>query len=72
VVAIDTTFPAKLKILTLDWAWRHTSVIPALGRLKQKDCKFEASLCYIAKPCLKKLEKNYLLVYYRKIYQPLK
>jgi hypothetical protein len=29
-------------------------VIPALRRLKQEYCKFQASLGYIAKPCLKK------------------
>jgi hypothetical protein len=28
-------------------------VIPALGRLRQKDCKSEASLGPILRPCLK-------------------
>jgi hypothetical protein len=31
----------------------HTPVIPALGRLRQEDLKFKASLVYIVKPCLK-------------------
>jgi hypothetical protein len=29
------------------WAWWYKPVIPALGRLRQEDCKFEASLDYI-------------------------
>jgi hypothetical protein len=28
-------------------------VISALGRLRQEDCKCEASLCYIGRPCFK-------------------
>jgi hypothetical protein len=32
----------------------YTAVIPTLGRLKWEEPKFEASLGYIAKPCLKK------------------
>jgi hypothetical protein len=32
----------------------HTSVIPALGRLRQEDLKFETSLGYLARPCLQK------------------
>jgi hypothetical protein len=38
----------------INQAWWHTPVIPALRRLRQKDHKFEASLCYIAKLCFKK------------------
>jgi hypothetical protein len=34
--------------------WWYTSVIPALGRLRQKDPKIEASLSYIARLCIKK------------------
>jgi hypothetical protein len=32
----------------------HT-IIPAFGKLRQKDCKFEVSLRYIGKTCLKKI-----------------
>jgi hypothetical protein len=28
--------------------------VPALGRIRQEDCKFEVSLSYIAIPCLKR------------------
>jgi hypothetical protein len=34
--------------------WCCTSVIPVLGRITQKDHKFEASLGYTVRLCLKK------------------
>jgi hypothetical protein len=34
-----------------------TNVIPALGRLRQEDCEFEASMSY-RRPCLKKEEEK--------------
>jgi hypothetical protein len=33
------------------------SVVPALRKLRQEDCEFEASLEYKARPRLKKLKK---------------
>jgi hypothetical protein len=40
------------------WVWWYMPVIPALGRCKQEDCEFEASLGCIARHCLKKRKKK--------------
>jgi hypothetical protein len=42
------------KSACLCWTCWTMAVIPALGRLKHDDCKFKASLGYIARPCFKK------------------
>jgi hypothetical protein len=34
-------------------AWWYTRVIPALGRLRQESCEFQAILGYIVRLCLK-------------------
>jgi hypothetical protein len=35
-----------------------TTVIPALGRLRQEDPKFKAHLGYLGRPCLEKKDKG--------------
>jgi hypothetical protein len=44
----------KSKRLLQSQAWWYMPVIPALGRLRQEDLVFEASLSYIVKLCVKK------------------
>jgi hypothetical protein len=52
-----TAGSGKILVLLKRWQltqmWGHNSVIPALGSLREEDCKFEASLSYIIRPCLK-------------------
>jgi hypothetical protein len=36
----------------------HTPGMPALRSLTQENCKFQASLTYVARPCPKKLKQN--------------
>jgi hypothetical protein len=36
-----------------------TSIITVVGRLRQRDCEFKASLDYIVRPCLERRKKFY-------------
>jgi hypothetical protein len=38
--------------LYISWAWQHTSIIPAMRRLRQGYREFEASLGYVVRICL--------------------
>jgi hypothetical protein len=40
--------------LGMCWAWWYTHIIPALGRLRQEDCKVQASLGKVSKEKKKK------------------
>jgi hypothetical protein len=42
-------------------AWWCTFIIPELGRLRQEDLEFQASLSYIVKPCLKRKNKSFII-----------
>jgi hypothetical protein len=48
------TLSQKVKIKKQSQVWWHTPIIPALGRLRQKDYKFKASLDNTAGPCIEK------------------
>jgi hypothetical protein len=45
-----------------NWAWWYILVISALGRLRQGDLEFKASMDYLERPCLKKRGWGYILV----------
>jgi hypothetical protein len=47
-----------LKLCT-SWAWWYASIISALGKLRQEDHKFETSLGYVERPCLKKQKQGW-------------
>jgi hypothetical protein len=46
------------------WVWQYITTIPAVGRLRQEDCKIKASLGYIAGSCLKRRSFVHLLIYF--------
>jgi hypothetical protein len=41
----DLTFKFSF-IFKISWAWWHTPIIPALGKVRQEDSEFKASLGY--------------------------
>jgi hypothetical protein len=40
-----------------NWAWWYMPIIPALGMLREEDLKFQPSLGYTVRLCLKKKKK---------------
>jgi hypothetical protein len=48
----------KFKCPRRGQAWWFTLVIPTLGRLRQENHKFQVSLDYIVRPCLKTNPQN--------------
>lgn len=40
-------------MVEFSWAWWHTTVGPARGKMRQEDCKCEASRGYVVKPYFK-------------------
>jgi hypothetical protein len=40
------------------WTWRYTCIIPAVGRLRQEDEEFKASLGYTERPYQRKRERE--------------
>jgi hypothetical protein len=49
---------SSLKVDISSWAWWCTPVFPVLGRLRQEDCEFQASLGYTERLSLKKKKKK--------------
>jgi hypothetical protein len=43
----------------LGWVWQHTSVIPVVGRLRQEEQEFQASVSYMKKEKKKKRHEKY-------------
>jgi hypothetical protein len=52
-------FSTVIKEIYASQVWWCTPVILALGRLRQEDCKFEASLDYGMRLCLKKKKSRF-------------
>jgi hypothetical protein len=48
----------------------HFYVISALGKLRQEDCRFEASLGYKARLSLKKKKKTLKKKKFKKVFSP--
>jgi hypothetical protein len=48
----------ETETLNLNQAWWLTSIIPAFGRLRQKDQELKASKSYTVTACLKKTKKK--------------
>jgi hypothetical protein len=47
------------KLQIINWVWWHTSVIPALGRYRQEDQEFKASLGFSEKKKKKEKKKHF-------------
>ena len=56
--SLGWTWDPGLKKSPASWTWWYMTITPALGKLKQEDMKFEVSMRYIVRLCLKKKKKS--------------